>query len=74
MLFRDIHHVENIIFFFIILFKNIPNNKTISKNNKNIITIALIQGEPHYFNFILTNETNHQELYRIVVSKNIKKR
>ena len=40
--------------------------KTISENNKNIITIALIQGEPHYFNFILTNETNHQELYHII--------
>ena len=48
--------------------------KTISENNKNIITIALIQGEPHYFNFILTNETNHQELYHIVVSKNMEKK
>ena len=45
--------------------------KTISENNKNILTIALIQGEPHYFNFILTNETNHPELYHIVISKNI---
>ena len=44
--------------------------KTIAENNKNILTIALIQGEPHYFNFILTNETNHQELYHIIISKN----
>ena len=47
--------------------------KTISENNKNILTIALIQGEPHYFNFILTNETNHQELYHIIISKNKEK-
>ena len=47
--------------------------KTISENNKNILTIALIQGEPHYFNFILTNETNHQELYHIIISKNNEK-
>ena len=44
--------------------------KTIAENNKNILTIALIQGEPHYFNFILTNESSHQELYHIIVSKN----
>ena len=46
-------------------------DKTIAENNKNILTIALIQGEPHYFNFILTNETSHQELFHIVISKNI---
>ena len=55
--------------------KNINKNslveKTIAENNKNILTIALIQGEPHYFNFILTNEASHQELYHIVISKNI---
>ena len=45
--------------------------KTIAENNKNILTIALIQGEPHYFNFILTNETNHQELFHIIISKSI---
>ena len=28
----------------------------------------------NYFNFILTNEINHQELYHIVVSKNIVKK
>ena len=43
--------------------------KTIAENNKNILTIALIQGEPHYFNFILTNETSHQELYHIIISR-----
>jgi hypothetical protein len=47
--------------------------KTIAENNKNILTIALIQGEPHYFNFILSNETNHQELYHIIISKNNEK-
>ena len=45
--------------------------KTISENNKNILTIALIQGEPHYFNFILTNDSNNQELYHIIITKNI---
>ena len=44
--------------------------KTIAENNKNILTIALIQGEPHYFNFILTNESSHEELYHIIISKN----
>ena len=44
--------------------------KTIAENNKNILTIALIQGEPHFFNFILSNETSHQELYHIIISKN----
>ena len=48
--------------------------KTISENNKNIITIALIQGEPHYFNFILTNETSHQELFHIIIKKNIEQK
>ena len=48
--------------------------KTIAENNKNILTIALIQGEPHYFNFILTNQTNHQELYHIVISQNIEEK
>ena len=48
--------------------------KTISENNKNILTIALIQGVPHYFNFILTNESSHQELYHIIISKNIDKK
>jgi hypothetical protein len=43
--------------------------KTIAENNKNILTIALIQGEPHYFNFILTNETSQQELYHIIISR-----
>ena len=49
-------------------------DKTIAENNKNILTIALIQGEPHYFNFILTNETSHQELFHIVISKNIEQK
>ena len=49
-------------------------DKTIAENNKNILTIALIQGEPHYFNFILTNETGHQELFHIVISKNIEQK
>ena len=44
--------------------------RAIAENNKNILTIALIQGEPHYFNFILTNESNHEELYHIIISKN----
>jgi hypothetical protein len=48
--------------------------KTIFENNKNIIKIALIQRESHYFNFILTNETNHQEQYHIFVYKNIAKK
>ena len=48
--------------------------KTIAENNKNILTIALIQGEPHYFNFVLTNETNHQELFHIVISRNIEQK
>ena len=48
--------------------------KTIAENNKNILSLALIQGEPHYFNFILTNETNHQELYHIIISKNLDKK
>ena len=49
-------------------------DKTIAENNKNILTIALIQGEPHYFNFVLTNETGHQELFHIVISKNIEQK
>ena len=44
--------------------------RTIAENNKNILSIALIQGEPHYFNFILSNETNHEESYHIIISKN----
>ena len=44
--------------------------RTIAENNKNILSVALIQGEPHYFNFLLSNETNHQELYHIIISKN----
>ena len=44
--------------------------RTIAESNKNILSIALIQGEPHYFNFILTNESSHEELYHIIISKN----
>ena len=43
--------------------------KTIADNNQNILNIALIQGEPHYFNFILSNDTNIQQLYHIIISK-----
>ena len=43
--------------------------RTIAENNKNILSIALIQGEPHYFNFVLSNETSHEEIYHIIISK-----
>ena len=38
-------------------------NQVISnfKNNANNLTVSLIQGEPHYFNFIIHNDSNIEQ-------------
>ena len=37
-------------------------------NNSNRLTISLIQGEPHFFNFIIHNDTNTEQKYFIQIS------
>ena len=36
-------------------------------NNLNNLTISLIQGEPHYFNFIINNNSNNEQQYYIKI-------
>ena len=45
-------------------------NQVISNfnNNANNLTISLIQGEPHYFNFIIHNNSNIEQKYYIQIS------
>ena len=48
--------------------------KAINESNKNILSLALIQGQPHYFNYIITNKKPIEELYHVVVSQTRKKK
>ncbi len=43
--------------------------KTLEENNKNTISIDLIAGQNHYFNFIIQNMEDWEELVQIVISK-----
>ena len=42
--------------------------KAINESNDNILSISLIQGNPHYFNYVVVNNENKQSLYHIVIS------
>ena len=44
-------------------------NKRKSIFEKNLC-LTLIQGEPHYFNYLLTNDTNEIQIYHIGISSN----
>ena len=48
--------------------------KAINESNKNILSIALIQGEPHYFNYVVTNLTPYNQLYHLVISQTNQKK
>ncbi len=43
--------------------------KTVEENNKNKVTIDLIAGQNHYFNFVITNLENYEELCQIIITK-----
>lgn len=43
--------------------------KTLQENNKNIVTLDLIAGQNHYFNFIIQNMENYEELVQVVITK-----
>lgn len=59
---------------------NIINDFNIKKTNKlektiiafnnknNTLTLSLIQGQPHYFNYIINNNSNTEQLFHIVIS------
>ena len=59
---------------------NIINDFNIKKTNKlektiiafnhknNSLTLSLIQGQPHYFNYIINNNSNTEQLFHIVIS------
>lgn len=47
--------------------------KTINDNSQNTLTISLIQGNPHFFNYVIYNSSSKNELYHIVVSSNAEK-
>ena len=48
--------------------------KAISESNKNILSIALIQGQPHYFNYLITNLKPTEQLYHVIISQTKKKK
>ena len=44
-------------------------NKIIDFNNKNnLLTLSLIQGEPHYFNYIIHNNSEREQKLNVVIS------
>ena len=42
--------------------------KTIEDNNKNTLNISLIQGQPHFFNYVINNISDSEQLYKIIIS------
>jgi len=42
--------------------------KTIQENNKNVVSLDLIAGQNHYFNFIINNMENLDELVQVVIT------
>ena len=48
--------------------------KAINESNKNLLSIALIQGQPHYFNYIITNLKSIEQLYTVTISQTKKKK
>ena len=48
--------------------KNINQAINNFNNNANNLTISLIQGEPHFFNFIIHNDSNIEQKYFIQIS------
>ena len=49
--------------------KNKLNNTIVDFNNKNNeLNISLIQGEPHYFNYIIHNNSDNEQKYYVVIS------
>ena len=45
------------------------NNTIIDFNKQNkSLTLSLIQGEPHYFNYIIHNNSNKEQKYQVVIS------
>ena len=43
-------------------------SKVTQENHKNEISLSLIMGQPHLFNYIVTNDSTIEELYHIVIS------
>ena len=49
--------------------ENKLENTIIDFNNKNDdLTLSLIQGEPHYFNYIIHNKSNEEQKFYVVIS------
>ena len=44
-------------------------SKVTQENHKNVINLTLIQGQPHYFNYVVLNTSNYEDLFHIVISQ-----
>lgn len=44
-------------------------NKTIQDSNKNALNISLVCGQTQFVNFIVHNNSENEELYRLIISK-----
>ena len=43
--------------------------KVTQENHKNHLEVSLITGQPHYFNYIVTNPSSREESFHVIVSK-----
>lgn len=48
--------------------KNVTIKNTIEENNKSHLSVSLIAGRQHYFNYIIKNESTHEEIFHVIVS------
>ncbi len=44
-------------------------SKVTQENHQNKLEISLISGQPHYFNYIITNPSSREETFHVIVSK-----
>ena len=67
---RDNEYYETLNYVNILKQKNKKKiiQKTIEENNKNTLNISLIQGQPHYFNYVINNISDSEQLYKIIIS------
>ena len=42
--------------------------KAINESNNNTLNISLIQGQPHFFNYVIFNNSSTEEVYQLVIS------
>lgn len=43
--------------------------QTLELNSKNALNISLVSGQPHFFNYVIKNDSNKEESFHIIVSK-----